>query len=250
MRLNLKVVLVFLCVVVFFVTITFWSQCGELSLAPGFLHKWDRRIYGGKNDTAHCSNFTNLQMKKKMICSYFVQPKTHNPSRISIVLSIRSTRCHVCTRVTKYLCHFHFCTTISRCTVRWAAPSTVPNDSTGRTAMPKLSTQRAAMIRREYSCTLKIIMLRLVDMDWYGLALNDIFEFVPLLICFNSVYVYPPIDARSCEMHQRIGGCASVDAMGGPRLLLSHTNCSIRTVTLQQEFNGSGTKAKGNFISH
>lgn len=48
MRLNLKVVLVFLCVAVFFITITFWSQCGDISLAPGFLHKWDRRIYGGK----------------------------------------------------------------------------------------------------------------------------------------------------------------------------------------------------------
>ena len=45
MRLNLKVVLLCLCTAVFFITISFWSHCGDLSLPKSFLPKWDRRIY-------------------------------------------------------------------------------------------------------------------------------------------------------------------------------------------------------------
>ncbi|KAG4073608.1 hypothetical protein HA402_000832 [Bradysia odoriphaga] len=48
MRINLKVVLVCLCLAVFFITITFWSRCGDLSLPKSFLPKWDsRRFYEG-----------------------------------------------------------------------------------------------------------------------------------------------------------------------------------------------------------
>lgn len=47
MRLNLKVVLGLLCLIVFIATISFWSQCGELSRS--FLPKWDRRLYSSSN---------------------------------------------------------------------------------------------------------------------------------------------------------------------------------------------------------
>lgn len=47
MRLNLKVVLACLCLAVFFVTISFWSRCSDLSLPKSFLPKWDQRIYDG-----------------------------------------------------------------------------------------------------------------------------------------------------------------------------------------------------------
>ncbi|XP_031641142.1 D-glucuronyl C5-epimerase B [Contarinia nasturtii] len=44
MRLNLKVVLVLLCLAVFLFTLTIWTHCGDLALARGFLPKWDRRF--------------------------------------------------------------------------------------------------------------------------------------------------------------------------------------------------------------
>lgn len=48
MRINLKLVLVCLSLAVFFITITFWSRCGDLSLPKSFLPKWDsRRFYEG-----------------------------------------------------------------------------------------------------------------------------------------------------------------------------------------------------------
>lgn len=46
MRLNLKVVLVVLCLAVFLFTLSIWSHCGDLTLARGFLPKWDRRFNG------------------------------------------------------------------------------------------------------------------------------------------------------------------------------------------------------------
>lgn len=43
---------------VFFITITFWSRCGDLSLPRSFLPKWDsRRFYEGKpNETKEKKN--------------------------------------------------------------------------------------------------------------------------------------------------------------------------------------------------
>lgn len=46
MRLNLKVVLVLLCLAVFLFTLSIWTHCGDLTLARGFLPKWDRRFNG------------------------------------------------------------------------------------------------------------------------------------------------------------------------------------------------------------
>lgn len=48
MRLNLKVVLVLLCLAVFLFTLSIWTHCGDLTLARGFLPKWDRRYDGKK----------------------------------------------------------------------------------------------------------------------------------------------------------------------------------------------------------
>lgn len=46
MRLNLKLVLVLLCLAVFLVTVTFWSHCDDMTIARGFLPKWSRRFEG------------------------------------------------------------------------------------------------------------------------------------------------------------------------------------------------------------
>lgn len=45
MRLNLKLVLILLCLAVFLITLTFWSHCGDLSIARGFIPKWEHRSY-------------------------------------------------------------------------------------------------------------------------------------------------------------------------------------------------------------
>lgn len=50
MRLNLKVVLVVLCLAVFLFTLSIWSHCGDLTLARGFLPKWDRQYQGERAD--------------------------------------------------------------------------------------------------------------------------------------------------------------------------------------------------------
>lgn len=41
-------VLTCLCLAVFFVTVSFWSQCGELSLTRNFLPKWNKQFYSSK----------------------------------------------------------------------------------------------------------------------------------------------------------------------------------------------------------
>lgn len=46
MRLNLKVVLLFLCVAVFLITLSFWSHCGDLAIAREFLPRWRQHING------------------------------------------------------------------------------------------------------------------------------------------------------------------------------------------------------------
>lgn len=46
MRLNLKVVLALLCLAVFLFTLSIWSHCGDLTIARGFLPKWDRGYNG------------------------------------------------------------------------------------------------------------------------------------------------------------------------------------------------------------
>lgn len=52
MRLNLKVVLMCLCFAVFFVTLSFWSKCGDFALPRNFLPKWNHRIYDGSPSSA------------------------------------------------------------------------------------------------------------------------------------------------------------------------------------------------------
>lgn len=46
MRLNLKLVLVILCLAVCLFTLSIWSHCGDLTIARGFLPKWNRRYSG------------------------------------------------------------------------------------------------------------------------------------------------------------------------------------------------------------
>lgn len=60
MRLNLKLVLILLCLAVFLITLTFWSHCGDLSIARGFIPKWEHRSY----HTGNClqSHIVSLQM--------------------------------------------------------------------------------------------------------------------------------------------------------------------------------------------
>lgn len=52
MRLNLRSTLLFLCLAVCFVTLTFWSRCAELSLPRRFLSKWNAPLGGADSGVA------------------------------------------------------------------------------------------------------------------------------------------------------------------------------------------------------
>lgn len=102
MRLNLKVVLACLCLAVFFVTISFWSRCSDLSLPKSFLPKWDQRIYDGtvldlgrENQQLHCVYLQEFHRQVILL-------------KRLIVLSIRSTQCRVDEKVMRFMYHFHF----------------------------------------------------------------------------------------------------------------------------------------------